>query len=124
MSEQKKVTIRIKSLPYNGRYGFVYRENTVQSVDEDEALELIDAGIADFHEGKTREFFVDSSEPTISSNEEIAAASLEAVQGENQDASAESDEVISLENVLSEASEGSEDSDGDENKDKDQSSEG
>lgn len=49
MSE--KVTIFIKSLPYNGRYGFRYRANSVQSVDADEAEQLVEAGIADYHEG-------------------------------------------------------------------------
>ena len=49
MSE--KATIFIKSLPYNGRYGFQYRANSIQEVDADEAAQPVEAGIATYHEG-------------------------------------------------------------------------
>ena len=45
----EKKSVVIKSLPYNGRYGFRYRQHSVQVLDADEAAELVKAGIADYH---------------------------------------------------------------------------
>lgn len=46
----KKVTIIIKSLPYQGRYGGTYRPYSRVEVEMDEALDLVKAGHADWVE--------------------------------------------------------------------------
>lgn len=79
-----KEKIIIKSLPYNGRYGYRYRANSVQEVDADEALQLIEAGIADYHYA-SKDHFPKMEEQPISQLE-LIAAQQEAVSGENQDA--------------------------------------
>lgn len=53
----RKVRVAIKSLPYNGRYGAKYRAHSVQEIDEDEALQLIEAGIADPFSGISKTNF-------------------------------------------------------------------
>ena len=41
--------VLIKALPYQGRYGSPYPAHSVQDLDEDEARELVRAGIAELH---------------------------------------------------------------------------
>lgn len=101
MSEQKKVTIHIKSLPYAGRYGSEYRANTIVSVDEDEALQLVEAGLADFHE-KDRAVFVESKAEPMTP-EQMASAILENIQAETISLSDE--EIEELEEEIAEKDE-------------------
>lgn len=83
-NEKPKRLISIKSMPYNGRYGFKYRPFSIVECDADEAAELVREGIADYHDHTIDARNEIELKPNPITVEEMAQAVLDETKGEKE----------------------------------------